>query len=210
MVQLPEYTYEPETEKKEDEEGNVIDVFVMDSKTGYPKIKKDSEAREAGYWTIPDIGMERIRRAGKKIKEETGADIDYGFRVFKLDSSNMKDVYYRPEEVEQLSFTDKVDNIKSGRGPEDLLFQVMLDMGILLSESISEEEIGGKKVFNVGDGFLIACFEEKVTDDVVKAIAQKKPRYAVFRDSSMADDSVMTNFDQIFETYSKETVRKVL
>lgn len=169
-----------------------------------------TEAFKQGYLTIPEIAEERIRRAGKKIKEETGADIDYGFRIFKLDSSNMKDVYYRPVEEEQYSFGIRVDNIKSDRSPEDLLFQVMLDMGILLSETIAEEEIDGKKVFNVGDGFLIACFDENVTDETVKAIAQKKPRYAVFRDSSMANDSVMANFDQIFETYSKETVRKVL
>lgn len=210
MVQVDELTYDAESEKKNNENDEEHNAYIIDPKTGYPRIKNDSAARKAGYWTICDIGEERIRRAGKKIKEEAGADIDYGFRVFKLDSSNMKDVYYRPVEEEQYSFGIRVDNIKSDRSPEDLLFQVMLDMGILLSETIAEEEIDGKKVFNVGDGFLIACFDENVTDETVKAIAQKKPRYAVFRDSSMANDSVMANFDQIFETYSKETVRKVL
>lgn len=170
--------------------------------------KKD--AYQDGYKTICDIGEERIRRAGKKIKEETGADIDYGFRCFKVDSSNMKDVYYAPADIGQLSLDGLEDNIKEDRTPEDLLIQVMLDLGILLSSDIEIQEIAGKKVFSVADGYLLACFDKNVTEETVTEIAKKKPFYAVFRDSSMASDSVAANFEQIFETYSPETVRKVL
>lgn len=172
-----------------------------------------SEAYKAGYKTICDIGEERIRRAGKKIKEEnplTTANLDIGFRVFKVDSTNMEDVYYRPADYNQGQMELFADNIKADRTPEDLLFQVMLDLGILLSSDIEETEIGGKKVFSVADGYLIACFDAEVTEETVKAIAQKQPVYAVFRDSSMASDSVATNFEQIFETYSPRTQRKVL
>ena len=169
-----------------------------------------SEAYKAGYKTICDIGEERIRRAGKKIKEETGADIDYGFRCFKVDSSNMKDVYYKPSDVKQVELDLFTDNIKEDRTPEDLLIQVMLDLGVLLSSKVEEEEIAGKKVFSVADGYLIACFDRDVTDDVVTAIARKHPFYAVFRDSSFSSDSVAANFEQIFDTYSPQTVRKVL
>ena len=172
--------------------------------------EEKSEARKAGFNTICDIGEERIRRAGKKIKEETGADIDYGFRCFTVDSSNMKDVYYRPNDIDQLTLEDYADNIKADRTPEDLLIQVMLDLGILLSSKIEEREIADKKVFFVQGGYLIACFDEHVTEEVVTAIAKKKPCYAVFRDSSMANDSVAANFEQIFETYSPQTIRKVL
>lgn len=169
-----------------------------------------SEAYKAGYKTICDIGEERIRRAGKKIKEETGADIDYGFRCFRVDSSNMKDVYYKPSDVKQAELDLFTDNIKEDRTPEDLLIQVMLDLGVLLSSKVEEEEIAGKKVFSVADGYLIACFDRDVTDDVVTAIARKHPFYAVFRDSSFSSDSVAANFEQIFDTYSPQTVRKVL
>ncbi|QIE62515.1 site-specific DNA-methyltransferase [Lactobacillus delbrueckii subsp. bulgaricus] len=170
--------------------------------------KKD--AYQDGYKTICDIGEERIRRAGKKIKEETDADIDYGFRCFKVDSSNMKDVYYAPADIEQLSLDGFEDNIKEDRTPEDLLIQVMLDLGILLSSDIETQEIAGKKVFSVADGYLLACFDKNVTEETVIEIAKKRPFYAVFRDNSMANDSVAANFEQIFETYSPETVRKVL
>lgn len=170
--------------------------------------KKD--AFQDGYKTICDIGEERIRRAGKKIKEETDADIDYGFRCFKVDSSNMKDVYYAPADIEQLSLDGFEDNIKEDRTPEDLLIQVMLDLGILLSSDIETQEIAGKKVFSVADDYLLACFDKDVTEETVIEIAKKKPFYAVFRDNSMANDSVAANFEQIFETYSPETVRKVL
>ena len=172
-----------------------------------------SEAYKAGYKNICEIGKERIRRAGKKIKEDsplTMQDLDIGFRVLKCDTSNMKDVFYRPDEVEQTSFDNYADNIKEDRTPEDLLFQVMLDLGILLSSQIEETTIGGCKVFNVADGFLYACFDNNISDEVVKAIAKEQPYYAVFRDSGMASDSVLTNFDQIFASISPSTVRKVL
>ena len=224
-----------------------------------------SEAYKAGYKNICEIGKERIRRAGAKIKEDlkdrvvtknsvtavrrpkpensiyedNSADImdnpiliktvdewktrrpeeeynqlvsnlDTGFRVLKLDSTNMKDVYYNPADYELSLFDNLADNIKEDRTPEDLLFQVMLDLGVLLSSKIEESTIGGKKVFNVADGFLYACFDENVTEDVITEIAKKNPYYFVMRDSSMANDSVATNFEQIFATYSPDTVRKVL
>ncbi len=169
-----------------------------------------SEACKAGYKTICEIGEERIRRAGKKIKEETGADIDYGFRVFRVDSSNMEDVYYRPSDYKQEQMSLYADNIKPDRTPEDLLFQVMLDLGVILSGKIEEEEIAGKKIFSVEKGYLIACFDNNVTEETVTEIAKRKPFYAVFRDSGMASDSVVVNFEQIFETYSPKTQRKVL
>ena len=178
------------------------------------KTDEESEAYKAGYKNICEIGKERIRRAGRKIKEDAGltapTDLDIGFRCLRLDSSNMENVYYTPEKTQQQDLFSLVDNVKSDRAPEDLLFQVMLDLGVLLSSPIEVKEIAGKKVFNVADGFLLACFDHDVTEETVKAIAQMKPYYAVFRDSSMANDSVATNFDKIFETYSPETVRKVL
>ena len=193
------------------------------------KTDEKSEAYKAGYKNICEIGKERIRRAGKQILSAGGqlsmdrvrldtnstlntpnSTLDVGFRCLRLDSSNMENVYYTPDEVSQQDMFSLVDNVKPDRTPEDLLFQVMLDLGVLLSSSIEVKEIADKKVFNVADGFLLACFDHDVTEETVKAIAQMKPYYAVFRDSSMANDSVATNFDQIFETYSPETVRKVL
>ena len=179
------------------------------------KTDEKSEAFKAGYKNICEIGKERIRRAGKKIvddnKDKDGIDkLDTGFRVLKLDSTNMKDVYYNPNDYNPSLLDSLTDNIKEDRTPEDLLFQVMLDMGILLSSKIDDSEIGGKRVFNVADGFLIACFDDNVTDETVTAIAKMKPLYFVMRDSSMANDSVATNFDQIFKTYSPDTVRKVI
>ena len=169
-----------------------------------------SEAYKAGYSTICEIGEERICRVGNKIKEETGADIDCGFRVFRVDSTNMQDVYYRPDEYRQDQMDMLTDNIKPDRTPEDLLIQVMLDLGVLLSSSIEETVIAGKKVFSVADGYLIACFDDGVTEDVVTEIAKRHPFYAVFRDSGLGSDSVAANFEQIFETYSPKTQRKVL
>ena len=172
-----------------------------------------SEVYKAGYKTICEIGKERIRRAGKKIKEDsplTTQGLDTGFRVLKCDTSNMKEVYYNPAEYEASLFSSLEDNIKEDRTPEDLLFQVMLDLGVLLSSKIEETTIAGKKVFNVEDNYLIACFDSDVTEETIKAIAKQKPYYFVMRDSSMANDSVATNFDQIFATYSPDTVRKVL
>ncbi len=172
-----------------------------------------SDAAEAGFDTICEIGKERIRRAGKKIKEDsplTTQDLDIGFRVLKCDTSNMKEVYYNPAEYEASLFSSLEDNIKEDRTPEDLLFQVMLDLGVLLSSKIEETTIAGKKVFNVEDNYLIACFDSDVTEETITAVAKQKPYYFVMRDSSMANDSVATNFDQIFATYSPDTVRKVL
>lgn len=172
-----------------------------------------SEAYKAGYKTICEIGKERIRRAGAKIKEENPMgtmDLDVGFRVLKCDTSNMKDVYYTPDEYTSDMFDMLTDNIKEDRTPQDLLFQVMLDMGVLLSSKIEQADIAGKKVFNVEDNFLIACFDDDVTEETITAIAKQKPHYFVMRDSSLANDSVATNFDQIFATYSPDTVRKVL
>lgn len=162
---------------------------------------------------LSEIGKERIRRAGKQIKEDsplTTQDLDIGFRVLKCDTSNMKEVYYNPAEYEASLFSSLEDNIKEDRTPEDLLFQVMLDLGVLLSSKIEETTIAGKKVFNVEDNYLIACFDSDVTEETITAIAKQKPYYFVMRDSSMANDSVATNFDQIFATYSPDTVRKVL
>ena len=181
-----------------------------------------SEAYKAGYKNICEIGKERIRRAGKKIADEiaqTNSQLklgedrkipDIGFRVLKVDSTNMQDVYYNPSQYKQEQLGLFADNIKPDRSPEDLLFQVMLDLGILLSSKIEETEIAGKKVFSVAKGYLMACFDSSITDDVVTQIAKQKPYYAVFRDSGMASDSVATNFNQIFATYSPTTVRKVL
>ena len=165
------------------------------------------------YSNLCEIGKERIRRAGRKVKEEAGlisGNLDLGFRVLRLDSSNMQEVYYNPAAMRQSLLDLTTDNIKPDRTPEDLLFQVMLELGIMPSSTIAETTIAGKRVFDVADGFLLACFDAGVTTDTVTAIAKKQPYYAVFRDSSMADDSVATNFDQIFETYSPSTVRKVL
>jgi len=209
------------------------------------KTDEKSEAFKAGYKNICEIGKERIRRAGKKIKtqlmaekEENGdtadkkcnsvreainraywaevighkdvKDLDTGFRVLKLDSTNMKDVYYNPAEITIDTIMGTVDNIKEDRTPEDLLFQVMLDLGVLLSSKIEKSTIGGKTVFNVEDSYLIACFDDNVTDEVITAIAKQKPYYFVMRDSSMANDSVATNFEQIFAAYSPDTIRKVI
>ena len=174
---------------------------------------ENSEAYKAGYKNICEIGKERIRRAGTKIKEDspmTTTNLDTGFRVLKLDSTNMKDVYYNPAEYDFSLFETLADNIKEDRTPEDLLFQVMLDLGVLLSSKIEESTIAGKKVFNVSGNYLIACFDDNVTEETIKAIAQQEPYYFVMRDSSMASDSVATNFEQIFATYSPDTIRKVL
>lgn len=188
-----------------------------------------SEAYKIGYKNICEIGKERIRRAGQKIRNEqlgiknegdnsslqtSNSSLDTGFRVLKCDTSNMKDVYYNPAEYEPSLFTSLEDNIKEDRTPEDLLFQVMLDLGILLSSKIQvrSEKVGMRNYsyFNVEDGYLIACFDKNIDEEVITAIAKQKPYYFVMRDSSMATDSVATNFEQIFAAYSPDTVRKVL
>lgn len=171
------------------------------------KCSEDSDAFKAGYNTICDLAKARLKKA---INQIYGNNSDVGFRVLKCDTSNMKDVYYSPADFE-LNLLDMMeDNIKEDRTPEDLLFQVMLDLGVTLSSKIEETTIAGKKVFDVADGFLIACFDKDVNDETIKAIAQKQPYYFVMRDSSLANDSVATNFEQIFATYSPDTVRKVL
>lgn len=189
----------------EEDGGNRKFILVQTDKIqdGYDT----SDAYKAGYKNICEIAKERLRRVGRQIKKDS---VDTGFRVLKLDSSNMKDVYYNPSETQQSLFDTYADNIKEDRTPEDLLFQVMLDLGVLLSSKIEETTIAGKHLFNVADGFLIACFDNNVTEETVKAVAEKKPYYAVFRDSSMANDSVATNFDQIFASISPDTIRKVL
>ena len=177
------------------------------------QIDSQTASYKEGYRTICDVGKARIRKSAEKLLEEypdVADKFDFGFRNLKLDTSNMKDVYYTPDEYEISMFDMLSDNIKEDRTPEDLLFQVMLDLGVLLSSKIEEEIIGGKKVFNVADGFLYACFDSNVSEETITAIAKKKPYYFVMRDSSMASDSVATNFDQIFATYSPDTERKVL
>ena len=169
--------------------------------------------KEQGYETVCEIGKERIRRAGKKIKEEsplTTQDLDTGFRVLKLDSTNMQDIYYSPKDISQADLFSQVDNVKPDRTGEDLLFQVMLELGATLDSKIETTTVAGKTIYNVAEGYLVACFDPDVTDDVVKSIAQMQPAYAVLRDTSMKDDSTATNFEQIFKTYSPDTVTKIL
>lgn len=176
-----------------------------------------SEAYKAGYKNICEIGKERIRRAGKKIKAEhpDAKDLDTGFRVLKLDSSNMKDVFYTPGEVTQQDIFDSVDNIKADRTGEDLLFQVMLECNIPLSAKIATEQLAtadgkGATLFNVNDGYLMACFDRDLTEETVTAIAKRKPYYFIMRDAGLANDNIADNFDQIFQYYSKETIRIVI
>lgn len=174
---------------------------------------ENSEAYKAGYKNICEIGKERIRRAGKKIKEEnplTTQDLDIGFRVLKCDSSNMEDVYFTPKEYMDKQQSLFVDNIKKDRNDEDLLFDAMLKLDTPLSSKIEKLNIAGKTVYNVAQGHLMACFDKDVTDEVITAIAKEMPSYFVMRDSSQADDSVAINFEQIFNTYSPQTVRRVL
>lgn len=162
---------------------------------------------------ICEIGKERIRRAGQKIKEEnplTTQDLDIGFRVLKCDSSNMEDVYFTPKKYMDKQQSLFVDNIKKNRNDEDLLFDAMLKLDTPLSSKIEKITIAGKTVYNVAQGHLMACFDKNVTDEVITAIAKEMPSYFVMRDSSQADDSVAINFEQIFNTYSPQTVRRVL
>ena len=175
---------------------------------------KDSEAYKAGYKNICEIGKERIRRAGKKIKEGsplTTQDLDTGFRVLKLDSSNMQDVYYTPAEFnEQKLFDDNIKPDRLGNDGEDLLFQTMIELGIELSAKIEKRSIAGKTVWSVSDGYLMACFDEEVNETTITEIARQHPYYFVMRDSSLANDQVADNFEQIWEEYSKDTVRKII
>lgn len=174
---------------------------------------ENSEAYKAGYKNICEIGKERIRRAGQKIKEEnplTTQDLDIGFRVLKCDSSNMEDVYFTPKEYMDKQQSLFIDNIKKDRSDEDLLFDAMLKLDTPLSSKIEKITIAGKTVYNVAQGHLMACFDKNVTDEVITAVAKEMPSYFVMRDSSQADDSVAINFEQIFNTYSPQTVRRVL
>lgn len=166
-----------------------------------------SEARKAGYANICEIGKERIRRAGKKVREEAGqaADgLDTGFRVLKLDSSNMEDVFYTPDKFELSRLDSLVDNIKADRTSEDLLFQVMLDLGIELSKKIERKAIAGKEVFSVDDDYLLACFDSDVNETTIEEMAKLHPVHLVIRDASAANDNVLDNFDQIIQLYSAE------
>lgn len=175
------------------------------------KTDEKSEAYKAGYKNICEIGKERIRRAGKKVKEEAGLqgeNLDTGFRVLKLDSSNMEDVFYTPETFDASKLF--VDNVKVDRSSEDLLFQVMLELGVELSAKIESKKVAGKEVYFVDDNYLVACFDTDVNEAAITEIAKMNPVYFVMRDSSMSSDNVADNFDQIFQHYSKDTVRRIL
>ncbi|MGM9739470.1 MAG: site-specific DNA-methyltransferase [Candidatus Cryptobacteroides sp.] len=175
------------------------------------KTDEKSEAYKAGYKNICEIGKERIRRAGLKIKEEAGLqgqNLDTGFRVLKLASSNMEDVYYTPETFDSSKLF--IDNVKADRTPEDLLFQVMLELGVELSAKIESRLVAGKEVHFVDDNYLIACFDADINEAAITEIAKMHPVYFVMRDSSMSSDNVADNFDQIFQHYSKDTVRRIL
>ena len=215
-----------------DDNSIILDFFSGSASTAHAVMKMNAEKqehcpfimvqlpehisekkKEQGYETVCEIGKERIRRAGKKIKEEsplTTQDLDTGFRVLKLDSTNMQDIYYSPKDISQADLFSQVDNVKPDRTGEDLLFQVMLELGATLDSKIETTTVAGKTIYNVAEGYLVACFDPDVTDDVVKSIAQMQPAYAVLRDASMKDDSTATNFEQIFKTYSPDTVTKIL
>lgn len=172
-----------------------------------------SDAYKAGYKNICEIGEERIRRAGKKIKEEAGVlgqNLDIGFRVLKLDSSNMNDVYYNPNSITQDLLGTTIDNIKIDRTPLDLLFQVMLELGIELSAKIEEKELLGKKYFVVNENDIVACFDDGINDELVKELAKIKSIYAVFKDSAFTTDSANINCEQIFKSISPSTIIKVI
>ena len=214
------------------EDSIVLDFFSGSATTAHAVMKKNAEKakhsrfimvqlpeevsdkkKDQGYKNICEIGKERIRRAGAKIKEENpekAQHLDTGFRVLKLDSSNMKDVFYSPKETSQLELFRYVDNVKDDRTSEDLLFQVMLELGATLDSKIEESEVDGKTIYNVADGYLVACFDQEVSDDVVKAIAKMQPTYAVLRDTSLANDATATNFEQKFKTYAPNTTTKIL
>jgi len=172
-----------------------------------------SEAAKAGFKTIADIGKERIRRAGTKVRDEAGLQgrkLDIGFRVLKVDTSNMKDVFYKPDTLKKEDLFSYVENIKEDRTSEDLLFQVLLDWGVDLSLPISDEKIDGKTVFFVDENALAACFDSDVTEDLVKKLAARKPLRAVFRDAGFSSDAVKINVEQIFKLLSPGTEVKAI
>ncbi|WP_294984951.1 site-specific DNA-methyltransferase [uncultured Fibrobacter sp.] len=214
------------------EDSIVVDFFSGSASTAHALLQQNAEKntrckfilvqlpelvsetkKDQGFSNICEIGKERIRRAGKKIKEESGEkakNLDIGFRVLKLAESNMNEVYYKPADIDQ-GFLDKLDtNIKRDRTPMDLLFQVMLECDLELSSKIEEREINGKKVFFVNDKELVACFDENIDEATITEIAKLKPYYFVMRDSSLATDNVADNFEQLWNAYSKDTIRKVL
>ncbi len=188
---------------KSNSEKNTHCKFIL---VQFPELVSDSKKNQ-GYETICEIGEERIRRAGKKIKEEAGLqgqDLDVGFRVLKLDSSNMEDVYYTPDSFDPSTFDSLIDNIKSDRTGEDLLFQVMLSLGIELSSKIERKQIAGKEVFSVDNDYLLACFDSEVNETTIEEMAKLLPTHLVIRDASAANDNVLDNFDQIIQLYSVE------
>ncbi|MBR6836505.1 MAG: restriction endonuclease [Oscillospiraceae bacterium] len=174
------------------------------------KTDKSSEAFKSGYKNICEIGKERIRRAGAKIKSETGADIDYGFRVLKLDDTNMEDVYYTPAETDQMMLLDMVSNIKPDRNDLDLLFSCLIEWGLPLSLPCSTEQVEEVTIHNYNDGDLIACFDKKISENVIKAIAKRQPLRVVFRDDSFADSPSKINVSEIFKMLSPDTRIKVI
>ena len=218
MVQLPEVTDEKSEAYKAGYK-NICEIGKERIRRVGAKIQQDRlenigtmrhEWDQTTYYVEHKEECDKLGDLPDSYYKEKFPEIDTGFRVLKCDTSNMKDVYYNPNEYDLPQIGESVDNIKEDRTPEDLLFQVMLDLGVLLSSKIEETVIAGKQVFNVADGFLIACFDENVTDETITAIAKQQPYYFVMRDSSLANDSVATNFEQIFATYSPDTVRKVL
>ena len=214
MVQLPEATDE-KSEARKAGYPNICEIGKERIRRAGQKIVEEQahllNATRSGALQRGEAYAEfTTSDIAKKAQVEIKKRLDIGFRCLRLDSSNMQDVYYNPSVMTQDLLSITTDNIKPDRTSEDLLFQVMLDLGIDLSSPITETELTGHKVFDVADGFLLACFDAGVTTESVTAIAKRQPYYAVFRDNSMADDSTATNFDQIFETYSPSTVRKVL
>lgn len=200
LVQLPEDLDKSLFSASTDAKKTIRNAIVLLDEIGKPHL-------------LTEIAKERIRRAGAKIKEENpekAQNLDTGFRVLKLDSSNMKDVFYSPKETSQLELFRYVDNVKDDRTSEDLLFQVMLELGATLDSKIEESEVDGKTIYNVADGYLVACFDQEVSDEVVTAIAKMQPMYAVLRDTSLANDATATNFEQIFKTYAPNTTTKIL
>lgn len=187
------------------------------------ELSDDSEAAKAGYSNICEIGKERIRRAGAKIKaevEEANKQLklgeepkevpDIGFRVLKIDSSNFADVMATPDATSQQMLLDFSDNLKDGRSGMDILFEILPKYEIPYSAKIEETTICGKRCFNVSDGLLIACFDKDVDTDTIEAIAKMQPLYAVMRDASMANDATHANFEELFKTYSPDTIRRVI
>jgi len=173
-------------------------------------LDKNSEAFKDGFKNICEIGKERIRQAAKKIKKETGANIDYGFRVYRLDESNMKDIYYKPQDYKQEAMDLFADNVKTDRNADDLLAQVMLDWGLPLSLKIEQVKITGKQVFKVAENSLYACFEKGIDEDFARAIAKDAPLRIVFRDNGFTNDTAKTNVKQLLKQLSPETEMKVI